>query len=222
MGGETRFEASFDVPVLAVPAQNDAGQQRPFFAQGAHQVHAGAIGQPEIAQQQVEVERRGELHGGGHIAGPAHLVAVDRQQPAHQPGGVGVVFHQQDAQGLHGAGEFGWRRRLFRRPPGHALQRGQRDDEGRPPVLSFAPGGDASIVQFHDGFADGQPQSKSPLAGVGFIPLLKRAERPGKEIGLHPHAAVTDFNGAGVPVAKGTHADGSPGRGEFDRVPEQV
>ena len=66
---------------------------------------AAAVGQTEIAVENIEAARFGRIAAAlnqlarfADAARPSHFVACALQQPAELVRGVGMIFHQQDAQ----------------------------------------------------------------------------------------------------------------------------
>ena len=98
MGGETGGAALLDVFFLAETAQRDAGKEIAGGAEGAHEIEAGAVGETEIAEEQIEGSLGGEAQGGGDVRGGLNLVALGGEKAGHDAGGVAMIFHQQDAQ----------------------------------------------------------------------------------------------------------------------------
>lgn len=68
----------------------------------AHDFQAGAIGQADVADDEVDPTGAkklvGLLQGGGHRSGDGNVVAHLAQQPPENLGRVDVIFHQQEPQ----------------------------------------------------------------------------------------------------------------------------
>ena len=95
--GEARFLALADVLVHAEAAEGD-GAGGAMLADAADQIQPGAVGEAEIADDQVELLVLAEVEGLLDAGGDVDAVAGALEQAGHEAGGVIVVFDQEDAQ----------------------------------------------------------------------------------------------------------------------------
>jgi hypothetical protein len=72
-------------------------EHRRAFAQPFEQLPAGPIGQTEVANQNIESNRRCELESRAHVAREMHAVASGFEKTLQRPRGGGVVFDHKDA-----------------------------------------------------------------------------------------------------------------------------
>ena len=54
MGEEAGVEALLDIGFLAVAAEGDGGEGDVLLAEGAEEIEAGAVGEADVAEEEVE------------------------------------------------------------------------------------------------------------------------------------------------------------------------
>ena len=77
--GEAGGLAAGDVLVASETAECDRVEGA-VLAERAHQVPAGAVGEADVTQEQVELLGRGGREGGADVGGGGDAVAVDLEQ----------------------------------------------------------------------------------------------------------------------------------------------
>src|SRR5688572_20395340 len=95
MGVETGFLAAAQVVRLPEAAEGDALHVH-ALPQVAHDVVAGAVGQADVGDEQVEVLFASKLKGLGDGAGGGDGEAEAAEQPGHHTSCVLVVFDEKD------------------------------------------------------------------------------------------------------------------------------
>ena len=105
---------------------------------------------------------------------------------------------------------------------GGAGDAGEHDVEGGPRAeIALRP--DGTTVLLDDAAADGQTEAGATfLTCVGGLYLVEAIEDGVEHVGRNAAAFVGDFEEDGVGGGLDVNADGGGGRGEFDRVREQV
>ncbi len=94
MFGESGFAGFGDVLFHAESGQGDGGDAEAMaLAKLLDQIDAGAVGQADVAEKQIERLFGGE-DGGGDRIGHANAMAEAFQKPAQDSRGVVVVFDQ--------------------------------------------------------------------------------------------------------------------------------
>ena len=127
MGPEAGVEAVLNILLCAVPAERDRGREGvDQLLEIADQLDAGAVGQADVADDEVEPLAvgggQGSLAGRFQAGRRLHLQAQPPLEEAcHEFARVTVVFHQQHAADPRRAGPGTRRWRLF---PGRFLAEG--------------------------------------------------------------------------------------------------
>ena len=210
-----------DVALHAEAAQGDAGEAV-AVVELLHHLVAAAVGEAQVADDDVERLRLGQPQRRGHAVGPGDLVADALEQPDGRPGGVDVVLDQEDADpagravGRRGGGLLG--------PFGGGAIRGSAttNDEPRPgPSLA------ARIVppwRSTTALAIERPSPSPPNCRViAGSPCSNGSKMCGSASGSIP-LPVSRTSTSTRPVAggPGRHPDRPAGRGELRRVLHQV
>ena len=97
-------EALADVAGLAIATEGYARDVDVLGAKLLYQLHAGAIGETEITEQEIKGMIGGEPYRAGQFTRALDPVAGGLEESAHDAGRVCVIFHEEDAQALGGRG----------------------------------------------------------------------------------------------------------------------
>lgn len=154
VGVEAGAEGAVQVFLHAVAGEDDAGQLGQVLADLGHDINAGAIGQAEVGDEDVEIGARLDtFHCLGHGGGGGHVVAGAKEKPRKHGQGGGVVFHQQEFEPWRGFGQRGGAVRGdgLAHLHGGLAGAGQGDLEYGALLQAFAAGGDLTAVQLDNG-----------------------------------------------------------------------
>ncbi|MNV02306.1 hypothetical protein D3C71_925380 [compost metagenome] len=209
-----------------------AGLHADVLAQRAHQAVAVHAGHADIGQQHVDagmaalVQQRQRFAGRGR---GSHFRALLLQQPAQVLQHFRLVLHRHQVQALervrldHLIADRATEYFAQRSAIGLRLVARQAHGEGGTVAVALAAGRDRAAVQLHQLLGDGQAQPEAAVApGGGAIGLAEAAEQVAQELRGDAIAAVGDADRPVPAIAAQGHRHGAFGRGEFDRIGEQV
>ena len=131
-----------------------------------------------------------------------------------------MILDDEHPQRAGGCGVRGARRRRG----GGRIHGGEGDCKGRTTAHAFAVGADRAAVGFDDRIRDRQAEAEPAVAMLaGDVALLKCLEDVRQRLGTDADAGILDAHrDAALVVVARPHGDGPAGRGEFERVFEQV
>ena len=99
---ESRFPAPANILLHSISTHGDALERMPL-AYLPHELTTGAVGETEIAHQNVKMRVVGSFQRLGHSAGSFHGKSRALEKTLQQQGCVGMIFHDEQAQELLGA-----------------------------------------------------------------------------------------------------------------------
>ena len=234
VNGEPGRQALLDVARRAEARERDPWN-RLAGANGFHQLKAAAIGELDVADQHVAIGFGREPKTCGHVAGGGDVVAAASQHRREEGERVGIVVDEQDLQ----AARRGSRRRSARSgrrgaPSGSAAG---SDTVGISMVnVAPSPGPRLAAVSLppcpsmiERREQEPQPQAAEPPA-CGGSPLLRDVEDPVDQARVDANTRVAHLHQQGLAVMRArsaraidrAHGHAAAGRGELDRVLDQV